>query len=244
MAIQAAREIKDWDVVLVGVGLPNIAANFAKRVYSPNLTLVYESGSIDCFPKRQPLSIGDPSLSENVFALYPLFETFSYLISGGRIDVGYLGAAQVDGGGRLNTTVIGSYDSPKVRLPGSGGACEIMSYSRKSVVLVELNEEKFRYKVDFTTSSILSTSPRTGEEVNQRVKQSEVIVTDKCIIKIAGSGVAEVTSVYEGVDVQELRKLTERICISFPEWTEMIEEPSNEEIELLKGMDPSGAYLR
>ena len=244
MAIQAAREIKDWDVVLVGVGLPNIAANFAKRVYSPNLTLVYESGSIDCFPKRQPLSIGDPSLSENVFALYPLFETFSYLISGGRIDVGYLGAAQVDGGGRLNTTVIGSYDSPKVRLPGSGGACEIMSYSRKSVVLVELNEEKFRYKVDFTTSSILSTSPRTGEEVNQRVKQSEVIVTDKCIIKIAGSGVAEVTSVYEGVDVWELRELTEKIGISFPEWTEMIEEPSNEEIELLKGMDPSGAYLR
>jgi acyl CoA:acetate/3-ketoacid CoA transferase beta subunit len=98
--------------------------------------------------------------------------------------------------------------------------------------------------VDFTTSSILSTSPRTGEEVNQRVKQSEVIVTDKCIIKIAGSGVAEVTSVYEGVDVQELRKLTERIGISFPEGTEMIQEPSNEEIELLKGMDPSGAYLR
>ena len=240
MAIQAAREIKDWDIVLVGVGLPNIAANFAKRVYSPNLTLVYESGSIDCFPKRQPLSIGDPSLSENVFALYSLFETFSYLISGGRIDVGYLGAAQVDGGGRLNTTVIGSYDSPKVRLPGSGGACEIMSFSKKSVVLVELNEEKFRYKVDFTTSSISSTSSRTGEGV----KQSEVIVTDKCIIKIAGSGVAEVTSVYEGVGVQELRKLTERIGISFPEGTERIQEPSNEEIELLKGMDPSGAYLR
>ena len=240
MAIQAAREIKDWDIVLVGVGLPNIAANFAKRVYSPNLTLVYESGSIDWFPKRQPLSIGDPSLSENVFALYSLFETFSYLISGGRIDVGYLGAAQVDGGGRLNTTVIGSYDSPKVRLPGSGGACEIMSFSKKSVVLVELNEEKFRYKVDFTTSSISSTSSRTGEGV----KQSEVIVTDKCIIKIAESGVAEVTSVYEGVDVRELRKLTEKIGISFPEGAEMIEEPSNEEIELLKGMDPSGAYLR
>lgn len=240
MAIQAAREIKDWDVVLVGVGLPNIAANFAKRMYSPNLTLVYESGSIDCFPKRQPLSIGDPSLSENVFALYPLFETFSYLISGHRIDVGYLGAAQVDSGGRLNTTVIGSYDSPKVRLPGSGGACEIMSYSRKSVVLVELNEEKFRERVDFTTSSL--SQAMSGAEGG--VTQSEVIVTDKCIIKIAGSGVAEVSSVYEGVDVQELRKMTRKVGISFPDQTEMIEEPSREEIELLKGMDPSGAYLR
>jgi len=240
MAIQAAREIRDWDVVLVGVGLPNIAANFAKRMYSPNLTLVYESGSIDCFPKRQPLSIGDPSLSENVFALYPLFETFSYLISGGRIDVGYLGAAQVDANGRLNTTVIGNYDSPKVRLPGSGGACEIMSFSKKSVVMVELNEEKFMGRVDFTTSSFSPTRSRTEEGGTQ----SEVIVTDKCIIKIAGSGVAEVTSVYEGVDVQELKKLTGKIGISFTEGTEMIEEPSNGEIEVLKGMDPSGAYLR
>lgn len=240
MAIHAAREIKDWDIVLVGVGLPNIAANFAKRMYSPNLTLVYESGSIDCFPRRQPLSIGDPSLSENVFALYSLFETFSYLISGGRIDIGYLGAAQVDANGRLNTTVIGNYDSPKVRLPGSGGACEIVSYSKKSVVVVELNGEKFRDRVDFTTSSLLQTSSRA----NEKYPQSEVIVTDKCIIKIDGSGVAEVSSVYEGVDVQELRKLTEKIGISFTEGTEVIEDPSSEEIELLKGMDPTGAYLR
>lgn len=239
MAIYSAREIKDRDIVLVGVGLPNLAANFAKRVYSPNLTLVYESGSIDCFPRRQPLSIGDSSLSENVVALYPIFEMFSYIISGERIDVGYLGAAQVDAKGKLNTTVIGDYNSPKVRLPGSGGACEIMSSAKKSVVMTEFTDEKLRERVDYITSSLAM-----GNQGDNGHSHDEVIVTDRCIIKLNRYREAEISYIYEGVDVDEIRKLAGKIGISCPEEIQVLEDPKEEEVRILREMDPMRTYLK
>lgn len=235
MAFQAAKEIKDNDVVLVGVGLPNIAANFAKRLYSPGLILVYESGSIDCSPDRQPLSIGDPSLSENVSALFSLFDIFSYLIAGGRIDVGYLGAAQIDSKGHLNTTVIGEYKRPTVRLPGSGGACEILYYARKSVVLIEFNESKFKQQVDFITSSRGNLSDDDATPARE-----EVIITDKCIIRIKGKEHPEITSVYQDTNISELRLISEKLNIVFPEEVKVLEDPTDKEIEILKSMDPKG----
>ncbi|MEM3845090.1 MAG: CoA-transferase [Candidatus Parvarchaeota archaeon] len=240
MAIQAAKEINDLDVVLVGVGLPNLAANFAKRMYSPNITLIYESGSIDCFPRRQPLSIGDPSLSENVSALYSIFDTFSYLITGGKIDVGYLAAAQVDIKGRLNTTVIGDYHSPKVRLPGSGGACEILYYSKKSVVILEFSEEKIKREVDFVTSAV---GP-TVKGAKGKISGKEVIITDKCIIDIMPTGIAEIRSVYENTNMIELTNIAKKIGISVPNDVNMIGIPTVEEIKALEEMDPTRAYLR
>lgn len=235
MILQAAKEIKDNDVVLVGVGMPNLAANLAKKLYSPRLVLVYESGSIDCAPDRQPLSIGDPSLSENVSSLFPIFEIFSYLIVGGRIDVGYLGAAQVDAKGYLNTTVIGDYENPKVRLPGSGGACEILYYAKKSVVLVEFTDTKFRQQVDFITSS------RKGlSKANGMGPQEEVIITDKCIIRMKGSGSAEITAVYKDAEMEELRTLAEKLNIALPDGVRVIDEPTEEEIRTLESMDPKG----
>ncbi len=235
MALQAAKEIKDNDVVLVGVGLPNIAANFAKKIYSPRLVLVYESGSIDCAPDRQPLSIGDPSLSENVSALYSLFDVFSYLISGGRINVGYLGAAQIDSSGHINTTVIGDYYSPKVRLPGSGGACEILYYANKSVVLIELSEAKFRDRVDFVTSSMQKT---VGED--SRTVRDEVIITDKCVIRARNGGRPEIASIYQDTDTSELRRLAEKLNIVYPNDVRVLEDPTEREIEILESMDPKG----
>ncbi len=235
MIVQAAKEIRDNDVVLVGVGLPNLAANLAKKLYSPRLVLVYESGSIDCAPDRQPLSIGDPSLSENVSSLFSIFEIFSYLIVGGRIDVGYLGAAQVDSKGYLNSTVIGDYENPSVRLPGSGGACEILYYAKKSVVIVEFNDSKFRQQVDFITSSrrgLSEDSDGTGRE--------EVIITDKCIIRIKGSGHAEMTAVYKDANIEELKTLAEKLNITIPEGVSVIDEPTEEEIRVLESMDPKG----
>jgi len=240
MVIQAAREIKGEDVVLVGVGLPNIAANLSKKLYSPNITLIYESGSIDCFPRRQPLSIGDPSLSENVSALFSLFDTFSYLIVGGRINVAYLGAAQVDLNGRLNTTVIGNYESPKVRLPGSGGACEILSNAMKSVILVEFSEERIRRKVDFVTSSM-----RTEDVVSHgKILQEEVIITDKCIIRLTGSGKAEISAIYENTNINDLKNISEKVGIRLPDNPKILDPPTTEEIKVLREMDPHKVYLR
>lgn len=239
MVIQASKEIRNNDVVLVGVGLPNLAANFAKRLYSPELILIYESGSIDCAPERQPLSIGDPSLSENVSALFSIFETFSYLITGGRIDVGYLGAAQIDSNGDLNTTVIGSYSNPKVRLPGSGGACEILFYARKNIIMVELTEEKFRPKVDFITSSRnRSTSSHAESDTRE-----EVIITDKCIMRIAGNDYSEITAVYEDTDTLELRKLAVKLKINFSKNVRILAEPTANEIRVLESLDPNRVYL-
>lgn len=239
MVIQAAREIRDNDVVLVGVGLPNLAANFAKKMYSPRLVMVYESGSIDCAPDRQPLSIGDPSLSENVSALFSIFEIFSYLIVGERIDVGYLGAAQIDSKGNLNSTVIGNYESPTVRLPGSGGACEILHYAKKSVVIIELSESKFREDVDFITSS------RGYRSINDlETMGEEVIITDKCTIRIIGESRPEVTAIYGDTEIPELRKFAEKLNISLSDEVKALDEPTEEEIRILESMDPKGAYLK
>lgn len=238
MVIQAAKEIKDNNVVLVGVGLPNLAANFAKKLYSPRLILVYESGSIDCSPDRQPLSIGDPSLSENVSALFPIFEIFSYIIIGERIDVGYLGAAQIDSRGDLNTTVIGEYENPKVRLPGSGGACEILYYAKKSVIMVELTETKFKKKVDFITSSRQSSSDKGAY-----LAQEEVIITDKCIIRLKAGDRSEITAVYKETDLSVLRILSEKLGIEFPANVRVLDDPTKEEMQILESMDPAGAYL-
>jgi glutaconate CoA-transferase subunit B len=235
MIVNAAREIKNGDVVLVGVGLPNIAANLAKRLYSPGLIMVYESGSVDCSPGRQPLSIGDPSLAENVSSIFSLFDNFSYLIGGGRIDVGFLGAAQIDPTGRINTTVIGDYENPGVRLPGSGGACEILYHSRKSVVIIELNEAKFRSRLDFVTSS------RKGlSDDGETTLQEEVVITDRCIVRIRGKSGPEITSIYRDTDRNELKKLADKLGISFPDGVAVLEDPTMEEMEVLGSIDTKG----
>ena len=122
MAVAAARRLRDGAVCFVGIGLPSRAANLARATHAPGCVLVYESGAIGAKPTRLPLSIGDGELAETADAVVSVPEIFSYWLQGGRIDVGFLGAAQIDAFGNLNSTVIGDYDRPKVRLPGGGGA--------------------------------------------------------------------------------------------------------------------------
>jgi len=126
MIMAAARLLKNGERVLVGVGVPNIAANLAKRLHAPDLVLVYESGVIDARPRKLPLSIGDGTLVKDALAVLPMGELFSQYIQTGWIDVGFLGAAQIDASGNLNSTVIGPYDAPRVRLAGAGGAPEVL----------------------------------------------------------------------------------------------------------------------
>ena len=136
MAVAAARRLQDGMVCFVGIGLPSTAANLARRVHAPGCVLVYESGTIGAKPQRLPLSIGDGELAETADAVVSVPEMFGYWLQGGRIDVGFLGAAQIDRFGNLNSTVIGDYDSPKVRLPGGGGACRSSTNTSRTPVAI------------------------------------------------------------------------------------------------------------
>ena len=152
MVSAAARELRDGEVVFVGIGLPNLACNLARRLHAPNLVLIYESGAVGAVPERIPVSIGDPALVTNSIAVASMSEIFYNYLQGGKIDVGFLQGAQIDRRGNLNTTVIGDYAHPKVRLPGSGGACEIAINARRVLCIAAQSRKSFPAKIDFVTS--------------------------------------------------------------------------------------------
>ncbi len=152
MAVESARRLDEGTVCFVGIGLPSVAANLARRTHAPGCVLVYESGTIGAKPQELPLSIGDGELAETADAVVSVPEMFSYWLQGGRIDVGFLGAAQIDRHGNLNSTVIGDYDHPSVRLPGGGGAPEIALGARDIFVIIRQSVRTFVDELDFTTS--------------------------------------------------------------------------------------------
>ncbi|HSK52397.1 MAG TPA: CoA-transferase, partial [Clostridia bacterium] len=152
MIVAAARALAGQRVCFVGVGLPNIAVNLAKRTVAPDLELVYESGVFGARPARLPLSIGDPTIVTGSTAVVSMLELFGYYLQRGLVDVGFLGAAQIDRFGNINTTVIGDYERPKTRLPGSGGACEIAINAREVFVIMRQSPRSFVERIDFRTS--------------------------------------------------------------------------------------------
>jgi len=191
MICAAANELRDGDVVFVGIGLPSLACNLALRTHAPNLQLIYESGTIGTRPERIPLSIGDPALVTGATMVAPMTDVFQYVLQRGHIDVGFLGAAQIDRRGNINTTVIGSYDDPTVRLPGSGGAAEIAIHARRVLVVTTLDRRAFPEKVDFITSP--------GVRVSR-------VITDKCIFdRDASTGELLLSALCDGVSVEDVR---------------------------------------
>jgi glutaconate CoA-transferase, subunit B len=152
MAVAAARRLRNGSVCFVGIGLPSQAANLARTTHAPECVLIYESGTIGAKPHYLPLSIGDGELADTADAVVSVPEIFSYWLQGGRIDVGFLGAAQIDRHGNLNSTVIGDYDRPKVRLPGAGGAPEIAAWCRETFVMLRHSPRAFVERLDFLTS--------------------------------------------------------------------------------------------
>src|SRR5438128_7370332 len=153
MTIAAARLLKNGAVCFVGIGLPSTAANLARLTHAPDIVLIYESGPIGAKPSVLPLSIGDGNLAETADTVVSIPEIFRYWLQGGRVDVGFLGAAQVDKFGNINTTVIGgSYEKPKVRLPGAGGAPEIASNAKETWIIIKQTKRSFVPKLDFMTS--------------------------------------------------------------------------------------------
>src|SRR5918992_404093 len=152
MAAAAAQELLDGQTVFVGIGLPNLACNLARATHAPNLVLIYESGAVGAVPERLPVSIGDPALVTGSLMVCSMADVFQSLLQNGRIEVGFLGGAQIDRYANINTTVVGGYHRPAVRLPGSGGAAEIAIHARRTVVISRLDRRAFPEAVDFVTS--------------------------------------------------------------------------------------------
>ena len=192
MAVEAARRLANGTVCFVGIGLPSLAANLARLTHAPECVLVYESGTIGAKPTRLPLSIGDGDLADTADAVVSVPEMFAYWLQGNRIDVGFLGAAQIDRHGNLNSTVIGDYDHPKVRLPGGGGAPEIATGVRDVFVMLRQTPRAFVEHLDFTTS------------VGDRVR---VVVTDLGILE-PRDGELTLVAVHPGVEVDAARSAT------------------------------------
>jgi glutaconate CoA-transferase subunit B len=197
MTINAARGLRDGEVCLVGVGPPNAAVNLARRLHAPNCVLVYESGAIGSKPVRLPLSIGDDDLAGTADAIVSVPEMFNYWIGGGRIDVGFLGAAQIDRRGQINTTVIGDYASPKVRLPGAGGAPEIASATRRVMALLRQSRRSFVDELDFTTS--------TSGDGDERPME---VITDLGILERDADGELVLTALHGETTIEEAREAT------------------------------------
>lgn len=152
MVVEAARQLSSGHVCFVGIGLPSMAANLARLLHAPDVTLIYESGTIETKPTVLPLSIGDGELAETALTVVPVPEIFAYWLQGGRVDIGFLGAAQIDRFGNINTTVIGDYEKPKTRLPGAGGAPEIAACAGETFIMLKHSTRAMVPKLDFITS--------------------------------------------------------------------------------------------
>ena len=239
MAIAAARALKDREVVFVGVGLPNLACNLARRLHAPHLELVYESGVFGAVPDRLPLSIGDPCLVTGALSVCAVADLFLFYLQRGLVDVGFLGAAQIDRFGNINTTVVGSYESPKVRLPGSGGACEIALLARKVFVITRQSPRVFVDRVDFVTTPGFDGGRADGTGGHG----PQLVVTDIGTYGFApDSGEMRIRTLHPGVTYDDMRAAT-GWPIPPPEDVAVTPEPIEEELRILREIDPEGYYL-
>jgi glutaconate CoA-transferase subunit B len=236
MTVAAARELADGVVCFVGIGLPSLAANLARRLHAPGCVLVYESGTIGARPTVPPLSIGDGELAETALTVVPLPEIFNYWLQAGRIDVGFLGAAQIDRFGNLNSTVIGPYEQPKVRLPGAGGAPEIAASAGRVIIVARQSRRSFVERVDFVTSVGHLDGGDARERLGLPGGGPEIVITDLGVMEPDPETKELVlTRVHPGVEVGAVRAATgwdlevaEELATSAP--------PSTEELAALRAL--------
>ncbi|HET8949028.1 MAG TPA: CoA-transferase subunit beta [Solirubrobacteraceae bacterium] len=210
MTVAAARALRDGDVCFVGIGLPSTAANLARRTHAPGLVLVYESGTIGAKPTRLPLSIGDGELATTADAVVGVPEIFNYWLQPGRVDVGFLGAAQIDRFANINTTVIGgTYDDPKVRLPGAGGAPEIAASCGEVIVIVRQSPRTFIERVDFVTSVGYGSGRGDRERLGLPGRGPVKVITDLGVLEPdPGSCELVMTELHDGVTADDARAAT------------------------------------
>lgn len=242
MVCEAARQLGDGDVVFVGIGLPNLACNLARHRQAPNLVLIYESGAVGATPERVPVSIGDPALVTDSLSVCSMYDVFYHYLQGGRIDVGFLQGAQIDRFGNLNTTVIGDYAKPRVRLPGSGGACEIAIHAGKILIIAKQNQRSFPARLDFMTSAGHLDGGDGRSSLGMPGRGPVMVITDLACYEFQG-GEMTLTSLHPGVTEEEVRanlgwepRVASDLLATDP--------PSKGELDLLRhDLDPNHLYL-
>jgi glutaconate CoA-transferase subunit B len=234
MTVAAARALRSGMSCFVGVGPPSLAANLARRTHAPDLVLVYESGTIGAKPTHLPLSIGDGELAETADAVVTVPEIFNYWVQPGRIDIGFLGAAQLDRYGNINTTVIGPYDHPKVRLPGAGGAPEIAASTREVIVIVRQSPRTFVERLDFVTSVGHGGTGTSRRELGFKGAGPTIIITDLGILRPDPATCELVlTSLHPGVTVDQATAAT-GWPLRVAEDLTTTEPPTSEELRMLR----------
>jgi glutaconate CoA-transferase, subunit B len=243
MIVSAARALAGTPVVFVGVGLPNIACNLARRSHSPQMELVYESGVFGAHPARLPLSIGDPTLVSDATSVVSMADLFMLYLQRGLIDVALLGGAQIDRYGNLNTTVVGDYAKPKVRLPGSGGACEIAINARRIFMIMRLNKRAFVAKIDFCTSPGHLEGGNSRAELGLPGQGPELVITDRALFtfdpETKEMTLAETAAGETAASIQA--EVGWPLALS-PQLREMV-PPTAAELNLIRReLDPEGLY--
>lgn len=245
MIAASARLLGGVSNCFVGVGLPNIVCNLAQRTVAPELQLVYESGVYGARPERLPLSIGDPTLATGSTAVTSMFELFAFYLQAGLIDVAFLGGAQIDRYGNLNTTVIGDYEHPKVRLPGSGGACEIAIHARQVLVIMRQAQRSFVDRIDFRTSPGHSGDPVHDASRGWWGSGPTSVVTDLATYTFdEASGEMTLRTLHPGVTLDDVR--------ANMGWEPKVgadlggtPAPTDEELRLIREeLDPGGVYTK
>jgi glutaconate CoA-transferase subunit B len=235
MTVAAARALAGRTACFVGIGLPSTAANLARRLHAPDLVLIYESGAIGAKPSRLPLSIGDGELGETADAVVSVPEVFNYWLQPGRIDIGFLSAAQVDRFGNLNTTVIGpDYRKPAVRLPGAGGAPEIAASCREVILVVRQNRRTFVPRLDFITSVGFGSGPGDRARLGLRGRGPVLVITDLGVLQPDPvTCELTLTALHPGVSAGEARAATGWPLAVAPE-VGATPEPTDEELRVLR----------
>jgi glutaconate CoA-transferase, subunit B len=244
MAAVASRELVNGEVVFVGIGLPNLACNLARALQAPDLVLIYESGAVGAVPERLPVSIGDPSLVTGSLMVCSMADVFQLFLQNGKIEVGFLGGAQIDRWGNINTTVIGNYRKPKVRLPGSGGAAEIAVHAKRVLIISRLNARAFPAEVDFLTSPGQRCRGKSRRELGMPGAGPIKVITDKGVLENdPATGEMLLAALYPGVVVEEIKANVGWPLRARPH-LERVEPPTTQELHLLREvLDPKNLFL-
>lgn len=245
MIVASARELREARVAFVGVGLPNIACNLAQRLHNPQLELVYEAGVFGARPARLPLSIGDPTLVTNATMVCSMSDLFQFYLQRGLIDFAFLGAAQIDRFGNINTTVIGDYQHPKTRLPGSGGAAEIANLADHVLIITRLSPRAFVERVEFITSAGYLTGGDARKRLGIRGGGPQAVVTDLGILRFdSRTKEMMLAQIHPNVTVERVKanvgwelKVASDLATTEP--------PTADELRILRSeLDPQGLYSR
>ena len=243
MIVNSARMLRNGDTVFVGVGQPNLACNLARRTHAPDLLMIYEAGVIGAQPARLPLSIGDPTLVSGAASVCSMYDIFSFYLQRGNVDVGFLGGAQIDRFGNINATVIGNYDHPKVRLPGSGGAMEIAAWANRCYIMTVHQKRRFPAKVDFCTSAGFLNGRAERDAAGLRGKGPQAVITNLGIMTPDDNGELVLTAIHAGVEEQTVKENTGWDLL-IADQVQVTEPPSVEELRILhEELDPEGIYL-